>query len=506
MPDQPTQSVAGRGRGLFDESPERTAPPDQPTIDMLAAEAAAAVPVRAGAKRAHAPRQLPFSKQFSASQIPSLGGFLDVVAGMAGDAPRIQSAVLGLLRPDADTSKKPFQTMAYNALVSATYYGLVNADRTALTPFGEALRGLPDDDERREALVRHVLRNLNGAELVLGIKGLKSADRHLKKEELAAYFAGQGLTSNADGTDINAVMGWLRGAGLYDGDIWSRLDEEQFAKLAGLPIEAVAEIAGVDQVGLAILEELALAPGHTSTTGEMRRLLLARGGIALNVPSFVKAHLGPLERLGFITIKKSTDGRGGNSAQFTATPKFENDIVQVLLARVREFGILVTGPELQIPFTTLVRQLDDPDRNVRGRALELFALRLLHHLGLRRIRWRTRPTNAEEIDGSADGESQVHTRWQVQCKNTETLHLDDAAKEVGIAVRNRSTIILLVTTGRISPAADDFVDDVVRFSPYTIVRFDGADVRSLALDESRLVDILVREAQRARDLRAQGKS
>jgi site-specific DNA-methyltransferase (cytosine-N4-specific) len=487
---------------LFAETGGEGAEQGKLPIDALAAAATEVVPVRAGAKRSGASRQLPFSKQFSASQIPSLGRFLDVVADATGDAARVQSAVLAYLRPSADPNVKPFQTMAYNALVSATYYGLVTEDRTALTPFGQAVRQLASDDERVDALARHILRNLNGAEVVLGIEELKRAERRLKKDEVAAHFAAQGLASNADGTDINAITGWLRAAGLYEGDIWSALDEALFADLAGLKIEAVAEIADVDRVGLAILEELALAAGYASTTGEMRRLLMARGGLRVNVPNFVKAHLAPLEKLGFISVEKATSGRGGSSARFTGTAKFENEVVQRLLERVRESGITVTGPELQVPFATLVAQLDDQDRNARGRALELFALRLLHHLGLRQIRWRTRPTNAEEIDGSAEGEAQIHTRWQVQCKNTATLEVDDAAKEVGIAVRNRSTIILLVTTGRLSRAANDYVDGVVRYSPYTVLRLEGPDVRLLAGDESKLIDVLTREAARSRNLRS----
>jgi hypothetical protein len=142
-----------------------------------------------------------------------------------------------------------------------------------------------------------------------------------------------------------------------------------------------------------------------------------------------------------------------------------------------------------------------PDRDVKGRGLELFALRLLLRLGLSEIRWRLRPKWAEEIDGSAVGYVPVHMRWQVQCKNTKTLNVDDAAKEVGLAVRNRSTIIVLVTTGDFSRAAEDFVTDVVRHSPYTVLRLDRKDIKRLAQEEEALADILQREAERAHALR-----
>jgi len=60
---------------------------------------------------------------------------------------------------------------------------------------------------------------------------------------------------------------------------------------------------------------------------------------------------------------------------------------------------------------------------------------------------------------------------------------------------------MLVTTGHFSEAAEDFVREVVRHSPYTILRLDRADVDRLARVENSLVDILLREAQRAHDPR-----
>jgi hypothetical protein len=401
---------------------------------------------RTGARKAGAPRWLPFSKQFSPEQIQSLGDFLDILEKGAGSEEEIKLAILERFRPEASPSNRQLQTMAYNAILSARHYGIVDR-KFQLTEFGRHLRNAADDQARITLLARHILQHLNGIELVRGLDGITRAGLKFRKEQIAEQFSTKGLWSNSDGTDINHIVAWLRAAGIFKGDAGFSLDTARFAELAEITMDEVSQVGRVDSVGAAILEELALMPGHTATSGEIQRRLRARSGLEFNVPRFVAIHLQPLLKADLIAVEKATGGRGGEAMRITATPLFKNTVVQALLKRVRETGLTVTDPELQIPMAELVERMKSSDRDVKGRALELFALRLLLRLGLSEIRWRSRPRQAEEIDGSAVGYTPVHAKWQVQCKNTDTLHVDDAAKEVGLALRNRSTIVMLVTTG-----------------------------------------------------------
>src|ERR1700682_624 len=468
--------------------------------ELLPGPTNSAVPTRAGAKKAGALRWLPFSKQFSPKQVASLGDFLEIVEDQAGSKDQIELAFLRRFRPDSDPSNQQLRTMAYNAVLSAQHYGLMNS-RLALTDIGRDLRNAADDNERLQLLARHILKHLNGIELVHGLDGIDRAGLKLRKEQIAEHFTGRGLWSNPDGTDINHVVAWLRTAGVFHGESGFRLDITRFAELAEITVDEVSQVGRVDPVGAAILEELALIPGRSATTGEMQRRLKVRPGLDMNVPRFVGVHLRPLEKAGLISVTKTTGGRGGEATRMTATPLFRREVVQAILKRVQQSGLSVSDPELQIPMAELVARMRDRDKDTKGRGLELFALRLLLRLGLSEIRWRPRTRQAEEIDGTAVGYVPVHTRWQIQCKNTTTLHVDDAAKEVGLALRNRSTIIMLVTTGQLSDAATDFVRDVIRHSPYTVLCFDAADVARLANSEESLVDLLHREAQLAHELR-----
>jgi hypothetical protein len=472
----------------------------------LGAEAVAKITTRRVGKKLGAPRQLPFSKQFTPVQVPSLGAFLSAVSAADRNKDDVQDAAFRLLHPNADQQQDPQKwTMAYNALRAAYYYGLASEDLDGLTPFGKAILDLADDPARAVAMARHILHHLNGVELVQGIAALARAGQRPNKMSLASHFAGQGLASNADGTDINAIGGWLKIAGVYRATGWYDLDEGRFTELAGLDVDTAHMAAALDAESQAILEQLALAPHHTSTTGEIVKLLKPRTDLQVDVPGFKKTHLDPLAKAGLITIEKATPGRGGAATRFTGTDLFGQRVVQTLLEQIRTHGFTVSGPDLQVPFAELVNRLRDLSlsRDERGRALELFALRLLRRLGLTDIRLRVRPTAAEEIDATAEGFAPVHARWQIQCKNSRALDVDHAAKEVGVAVRNRSTIILLLTTGVFTRPADNYVDEVVRSTPYTVVRLDGADVDTLSADETRIVDLLRREAGRAQRLRAE---
>jgi len=479
---------------------------DNLSLVDLGARAVAGVGRRRVAKSQSAPRQLPFSKQFTPAQLPSLGGFLRVVADAPKDRDEVQAAVFRYLQPAANldrTSEK--WTMAYNAILSAQHYGLVNSSGDSLTPFGAALLAEAGDEASllRE-FARHILLNLNGLEMVHGIETLSGASQHPDKMALARYFAGHGLASNADGTDINGVASWLRAAGVYSQSGWYALDGTRLEELAGISVGTVRQSSKLNAESLAILEQLALAPGQASTTGELVKLLRPRLDLRIDVAGFKKIHLEPLAAAGFIEIEKATGGRGGAATRVTGTELFRQDVVRRFLDQIRRYGITVSAPDLEMPFSELVAQLRDRSlsRDQRGRALELFALRLLRRLGLSNIQLRARPVGAEEIDATAEGFAPVHARWQVQCKNSRSLHVDHAAKEVGVAVRNRSTVIVLLTTGVFTQPASTYVDEVIRYTPFTIVRMDGADVDELSRDETKIVDLLAREAERARNLRS----
>src|SRR5438105_5443834 len=96
--------------------------------------------------------ELPFSKQFSPYQI-SLRDFVNICAAEGGDKARLQGAINARFwkatasGAAGDKQKQEHYTMAYNALLSARHYGILD-ESYRLTPFGQQLKEAKTDTER----------------------------------------------------------------------------------------------------------------------------------------------------------------------------------------------------------------------------------------------------------------------------------------------------------------------------------------------------------------------
>jgi hypothetical protein len=149
----------------------------------------------------------------------------------------------------------------------------------------------------------------------------------------------------------------------------------------------------------------------------------------------------------------------------------------------------------------IVADLDrtnQPDPNRRGVALEHMALRLADRIGLEEVRWRRRPDRAEEIDGTAVALRPSFARWQIQAKNTSSLTVEDAAKEIGLAVANGASVVMLITTGEITAPARSVVQRAEWRSGITVVCLDGRDVEAIGAQPIKLGEVLARETSRSR--------
>ena len=94
-----------------------------------------------------------------------------------------------------------------------------------------------------------------------------------------------------------------------------------------------------------------------------------------------------------------------------------------------------------------------------------------------------------------------YSRWQVQCKNTARVALDDVAKEVGLTHFLKSSVIVIVTTGEVGGEARRYANKIMADSNLAIVMIDRADLEAVALNPAYLVDAFRREAEHAMALK-----
>lgn len=95
----------------------------------------------------------------------------------------------------------------------------------------------------------------------------------------------------------------------------------------------------------------------------------------------------------------------------------------------------------------------------------------------------------------------VYSRWQIQCKNTARVALDDVAKEVGLTHFLKSNVIVIVSTGDIGGDARRYANKVMQDSNLCIVMVDRPDLEAIKTNPASIVDAFKREAHNAMTLK-----
>jgi hypothetical protein len=116
-------------------------------------------------------------------------------------------------------------------------------------------------------------------------------------------------------------------------------------------------------------------------------------------------------------------------------------------------------------------------------------------------RLRASATGGAEVDLVFQSARLVYSRWQVQCKNTARVSLDDVAKKVGLTAFIKSNVIVIVTTGTIGGEARRYANKIMRDSNLAVIMLDGADLDRISANTSQIVDVFNREARMAMELK-----
>ena len=146
------------------------------------------------------------------------------------------------------------------------------------------------------------------------------------------------------------------------------------------------------------------------------------------------------------------------------------------------------------------------DTHARGLALEALAFKLMRLLDMDYVATRLRgsATGGAEVDLIFQSARLVFSRWQVQCKNTSRVNLDDVAKEVGLTHLLKSNVIVVISTGEISASARGYANKVMGDTNLCLVLLNGHDLSAIEKNPAAIVDIFNREAVHAMRLKPLG--
>ncbi len=467
---------------------------------------------------------LPFGSEFSPSQI-ELPALLDLVHTHQGNVPALEAAIEAkwfsghASHPRAevedeeddeaeeagDEAARTYNRskLANNCKLGLIAYGIITRD-AHFTPLGQALYDLRGDDTALyEALARHILLNLKGMIFVQCLQDMVAAAETITLDTIRIALGERGVHFPRGGKHPSMMRLWLAKAGVIVGKRW-QVNPIRLRAVLGTDPNEFGALARFTQQQRAFL----LALANTGITkpqpaNEIVRLASATYGVRFPDKSLPKDVLNALESAGFVKTTKTTTGRGAKPFLVEPTAKVRAEIIEPLLDQLKDQIDPKLLDLLTKPLATIIAELESADRYIAGLALEALAFKIMRTLGMdyQATRLRAKDTGGAEVDLIFHSARLVYSRWQVQCKNTARVSLDDVAKEVGLTHFLKSSVIVMVTTGDIGTEARRYANRIMSESNLAIVMIDKADLESVIASPAYLVEAFQREAEHAMTLK-----
>lgn len=446
---------------------------------------------------------LPFGSEFSPSQI-DLCQVLELAKEFGGDWKAFEAAIQKEYFDTHNTGEYNRGKLANNTKLGMIAYGIIDRDAN-LTDFGEMLYEVRNDTENlyRE-LARQILLNLNGLNLVQCVQDIQAAGENVTLVKLRQWLDERGIHFPRGGKHPSIMRLWLEKAGVFVSG-W-RINESRLQEIIGIPEEEIEMLTRFSTEQRAFLKTLANMGGSGPyLSNDIEKLASATYGIRFNEKSLPKDVLYPLRDAGYISLERGTRqvGRGAKPFWVTPTAQLVDDLITPLLEQIEKQTGADIRQLLRKSLPEILEELDSNDTYIRGLALEALAFKLMRLLDMDYVATRLRgtATGGAEVDLIFESSRLVYSRWQVQCKNTSRVSLDDVAKEVGLTHFLKSNVIVVVSTGEIGPEARRYANKVMTDSNLCIVMVARDDVEVIKENPTAIVDAFNREAKHAMKLK-----
>jgi hypothetical protein len=375
---------------------------------------------------------IPFGSEFSPSQI-SLPIILEIANRHKGNPQSFEKEVLSKYFKTYNTNDNNKKKLANNSKLGMVAYGLINRDLT-FTTVGERLFSIREDDKKLYSeFAKHILLNLNGMSFIRCIQDMIISGENVTLNSLRKGLEQRGIYFPLGGKHPSIFKLWLSKAGVFYDSSW-RINDKRIDEILGMSGETFIELASFTKEQKAFI----LALSNTGKVdwqpaNEVAKLASVTFGVNYPEKSLPKLVLEEIESAGFIVKKKSTSGRGAKPFFVRPTNKLINDIIEPLLKQISKQSDPKLHQLLKRPFSEILMEIDSNNRHIRGLALEALGFKLMILLDMKYVATRLRgsATGGAEVDLIFESDKLVYSRWQIQCKNTATVSLDDVAKEVG---------------------------------------------------------------------------
>ncbi|MBM4038153.1 MAG: restriction endonuclease [Planctomycetes bacterium] len=447
---------------------------------------------------------LPFGSEFSPSQI-ELAQVLEFAAAHPDDWRALEDEIRTRYFESHDTTDYNRRKLANNCKLGMIAYGMIERSGR-LTQFGEELASLRSDPPRMyERLARHILLNLGGLIVIQAAQDMEARGQRFSLQALRQCLEERGVHFPRGGKHPSTMRLWLEKAGVVVSGDW-KVDRAKVFSLVGASPETLDQLSALPVDQKAFLKTLANLSGPGPyPSNEVERLAATSYGATFNEKALPKTVLYPLRDLGYIVLQRGTGtpGRGAKPFLVSLTAKMQRELVAPLLQCLERQTRPDIRPLLRKPLSEILGELSSGNRHIRGLALEALAFYLMRLVDLKYVATRLRgdATGGAEVDLVFEGARLMFSRWQIQCKNTNTVSLDDVAKEVGLTLKLKSSVVMVVSTGRVGQEARRYAQEVMRSTNLHVVLLDGDHLRLVAGSPWKIADILNEQAQRAMEIK-----
>ena len=447
---------------------------------------------------------LPFGSEFSPAQI-DLSVLLELAHDHAADWKAFENAVRDRYFAANNTSDYNKGKLANNTKLSMRAYGLIGEKDASLTETGQALYSIRADETiLYESFARHILKGCQGMNLVQCLLDMWAAGESIDLNKLRRWLEERGIKVPRGGKHMSTMRLWLEKAGVFVTGY--RVNQVRLNEILGLNVEEFEVLATFSAEQRAYLKALAnIGGGGPHSSNDIERLATSTYGVTFNEKNLPKQVLYPLEKAQYITLQRGTkqSGRGAKPFLVAATDKLAAEIITPLIEQLEFAAQADLRPLLRKPLKEIREELNSKDRHVRGLALEALAFKLMRLIDLAYVATRLRgaATGGAEVDLIFESARLVFSRWQIQCKNTAHVSLDDVAKEVGLTHFLKSNAIVMVSTGAIGEEARRYSNKIMADSNLCIIMLDKSDLALIESSPATIVDVFTREARHAMDLK-----
>lgn len=405
-----------------------------------------------------------------------------------------------------DIAKKYFnnnKTMGGNCKNSMVAYDILESGGgVTLSSFGNELILIKKESELYDAMAKRILTYLNGLMFIEAIRTVSEGGERPTLVNITEMLNMMGCEALPKTNKHVATMKkWLEKAKVLNG--WD-INDKKLESIIGIEDEEIDVLKGLNYAQVCFVRALCNCDnGNFQSATKVRELAKSSFNVSFEEKSFAANIIRPLEDKGIIERKASTGSHGGNAAEIRLQRLVKAEVLAPVLQQIE----IIAGKEvikyIQKPLDVLRMEIDDTDTHIKGVALEAFAIRMMRIVDLNFVGTRIKgsETGGAEVDVIFDTTRLNYSRWQVQCKNTAKVSLDQVAKEVGLSHVLKTNVIVILTTGKASYSAKEYAIKVMRELNLCIIFIEKDDIEEVLESPANIVNVLNRESMKAKKIK-----